>query len=289
MKRNKTRRGCSFTKVFGVMLLEFLTMVSITGAAPFAYITNSGNNSVSVIDISTDIVTATVDVGDTPDGVAVTPDGTETYVSNRDSNTISMIDTATNTVTATVKVGVSPRGIAFTPDGVKAYVANYGDNTISVIDTETSTIVVTINAGDGPFGVAVTPDGTKVYVSNANRNTISVIDTATNTVTATVEVGPWPCGFGQFIVPASQSKDNSTVIVSSNTTSNSTDKGTEAGTLIKPKNGTQDLEQNNITTVANVEQMPEMTQSTSTPGFEAIGLIVSLLVVVLRKEIKKGN
>ncbi len=40
-----------------------LMLVSIAGAAPFAYITNYGSNTVSVIDTATNNVTATVTVG----------------------------------------------------------------------------------------------------------------------------------------------------------------------------------------------------------------------------------
>ena len=84
----------------------------------------SDSNTVSVIDTATNNVTATVTVGSSPIGVAVTPDGTKVYVTNYDSNTVSVIDTATNNVTATVPVGTSPRGVAVSPDGTKVYVAN---------------------------------------------------------------------------------------------------------------------------------------------------------------------
>lgn len=41
-------------------------------AAPFAYITNSGSNTVSIIDTTTNTVVATVAVGSLPNGVACT-------------------------------------------------------------------------------------------------------------------------------------------------------------------------------------------------------------------------
>ncbi|WP_256332130.1 MULTISPECIES: YncE family protein [unclassified Streptomyces] len=52
-----------------------------------------------------------IPVGDTPQGIALTPSGARAYVANRGSNTVSVIDTATNTVTATVPVGDAPIGV----------------------------------------------------------------------------------------------------------------------------------------------------------------------------------
>jgi YVTN family beta-propeller protein len=93
-----------------------------------------------VIDTATNTVTATVNVGVGPYGVAVNPDGTKVYVANLMSNNVSVIDTATNTVTATVNVGVGrPYGVAVNPAGTKVYVANYYFNNVSVIDTLTPT------------------------------------------------------------------------------------------------------------------------------------------------------
>ena len=60
------------------------------GAVPFAYISNSGSNTVSVIDTATNTVTANVAVGAEPTGVAVNAFGTRVYVTNEGSGTVSV-------------------------------------------------------------------------------------------------------------------------------------------------------------------------------------------------------
>jgi len=78
-------------------------LASAQSAAQNAYIPNSGDN-VSVIATATNAVIATIPVGSSPAGAAVTPDGTRVYVTNAGSGTVSVIDAATNAVTATVPV-----------------------------------------------------------------------------------------------------------------------------------------------------------------------------------------
>ena len=108
-----------------------------------------------MINTATNTVTATITVGATPAGVAVSPDGTRAYVTNYGSDTVSVIDTATNTVTATITVGSRPEGVAVSPDGTRAYVTNANSDTVSVIDTATNTVTATITVGSQPAGVAV--------------------------------------------------------------------------------------------------------------------------------------
>lgn len=203
---DKTHRWHAFIKVLGIMVLALLMLVSITGAAPFAYITSyDPTNTVSVVDIDTNTVVASV-IGAYevfPYGVAVNPSGTKVYVTCTedtpsappDTGIVSVISTATNTIIATVPVGLRPEGVAVTSDGKKAYVANSFSGTVSVIDTSTNTVTTTINVGGEPHGVAVNPEGAEVYVTRWDTPfVVSVIDTATNTVTASVNVGDYPKG-----------------------------------------------------------------------------------------------
>src|SRR5258708_38882773 len=70
-----------------------LTLACLLGPASTraqnAYITNQSSSTVSVIDTATDTVIATIPVGFTPFGVAVSPDGSKVYVTNAFSHTTS--------------------------------------------------------------------------------------------------------------------------------------------------------------------------------------------------------
>src|SRR5262245_9876713 len=116
-------------RVFGRLSAPVLVLLAVAlvgnaalgptsaSAQPFAYVSNGSDssNSVSVINTATNTVVATIPVGTTPWGVAITPDGAFAYVANQSSGTASVINTATNTVVATVPVGTGPRGVAITP------------------------------------------------------------------------------------------------------------------------------------------------------------------------------
>jgi YVTN family beta-propeller protein len=184
----------TFTRRLALLLGVLVLSPVVWARAPQAYITNLNDSTVSVIDTASNTVTATVQVGNFPNGVAVTPDGAHVYVANVFDNTVSVIDTATNAVTATVAVGMFPFGVAVTPDGTQVYVANQGDGTVSVIETASNIVTATVTVGLSPEGIAVTPDGAHVYVGNFLGNTVSVMATASNTVTATVPVGQFPQG-----------------------------------------------------------------------------------------------
>jgi len=138
---DNTRRGHTIIKVLGITVLVFVMLVGIAGAERAVY--NFHNGTVFVIDTATNKVTATVEVGINPLGVAINPEGTRVYVMNQDNGTLSVIDTTINNATATINIGNGTEGVAVTQDGSKVYTANE----------------------HGSEGVAVTPDGKKVYVT----------------------------------------------------------------------------------------------------------------------------
>jgi YVTN family beta-propeller protein len=211
------KKLCSLVLASAALILFLILVSSAASAAnaqsassnePYAYIPNGEN--ISVIDTVTNKVKATVGVGSSSYGVAVSPDRTRVYVTNRWDYTVSVINTATNKVIATVPVGDYPYGVSVSPDGKKVYVGvgdGIMDSSICVIDTVTNTVTDTVDIGWAPRGVTVTPDGKKVYVADNwdpdvpdSSNYVSVIDTATNKVTAIVKVGH--CPYGVAVNPA---------------------------------------------------------------------------------------
>ncbi|MET8978165.1 beta-N-acetylglucosaminidase domain-containing protein [Streptomyces sp. NPDC004539] len=150
-----------------------------------AYAANQGANTVSVIDVSTGTVTATVPVGKVPAGLALTPDLKTLWVANYTDGTVQPVDTATLKPGTPVKVGKGPENLAVTPDGKTLYVPNIQANTVTPVDLATGRAGTAIKVGPRPFNVVASPDGGTVYVSNSGGSSITPIDTATNTARPT--------------------------------------------------------------------------------------------------------
>src|SRR3972149_5843437 len=118
----QTNNNKTENRIMPVLFSLALMLYCMIGLAQTAYITNNGSSSVSVINVATNTVSATITVGNEPWGVAVSPDGSKVYVANYSGNTVSVINTATNTVTATIAISSGPVGISVSPDGSKVYV-----------------------------------------------------------------------------------------------------------------------------------------------------------------------
>ncbi len=153
---------------------------------------------------------ATIEVGDTPSGIALTPDDKFAYVANNnndglvDGDTVTVLNLDTNTVVTTI-TDVSfnePYTVTINKEGTTAYITNSGGSTITIIDIATNTVSGTITGFDGPSGMVITPDGKTAYVNNygasggvgsGNATTIRVVDLTTNTIVGnpiTVDLAP---------------------------------------------------------------------------------------------------
>ncbi|MDR7667257.1 PKD domain-containing protein [Methanosarcina sp. Z-7115] len=279
---DETHRGCVLMKAFGIPVLVLLMLVSITGAVPFAYITNSANDTISVIDMATNNVTTTVPVGSGPGGVAVTPDGTKVYVANSNDGTVSVIDTGTITVISTVNIGTESglTGVAVNSAGTKVYVVG-NNGTVSVIDTATNNVTATVNVGSGSQGVAVDPDGLKVYVTNDGDGTVSVIDTTTNNVTATVNVGKYlsggaanSAGTKGYIVNI-VSNIISVIKMENNVTSTSNVAGQLVGVAVNPAGTKVYVANSNDGTVSVIDTATNNVTATVNVGSKPAGVAVN--------------
>jgi len=159
-----------------------------------AFVTNAGDNTVSVVDLAAGKLIATINSGQYPHGLRMSPDGREVYVANVEDGTLSVIDARDLTELAQIPVGNTPVQVGFTPDGRRVYVSLRDENQVAVVDTETRSLIATIDVGPSPIQVHATPDGRYIYVANQGtdsqpNDTVSVIEVATDDVVATVRTG----------------------------------------------------------------------------------------------------
>jgi len=176
----------------------------ITPDGTYAYVTNAGANSVSVIDLVNQNIDVThIQVGNGPLKISINPAGTRAFVTNFYDNTVSVIDidpnspSSYNTQLRTITVGINPYGIDVTPDGSRVYVANYTSQNIMVIDADPNSgafnyVRSSVDTESENRDIDISPDGTLAFVTGTAGLIILNIDANApagefNTVRATVD------------------------------------------------------------------------------------------------------
>lgn len=159
-----------------------------------AFVTNAGDDTLSVVDLEAGVVVATVPTGDYPHGLRLSPDGQQLLVANVQEGTVSLIDVQTLGEVSRIAVGAAPVQVAFLPDGSRAYVTLRDDDAVAVIDMASLKVIGRISVGDGPIQLHATPDGTRIFVANQGTETapsdkVSVIEVTSGSVIDTVTVG----------------------------------------------------------------------------------------------------
>lgn len=159
-----------------------------------AFVTNSGDDTVSVFDLVNGEAVREIGTGDYPHGLRMSPDGSVVYVANVGDGTVSVIDAVSLKESERIEVGKAPVQVGFTPDGKQVYVSLRDENKVAVIDTSTRRVTARIDVGRSPIQMHATPDGRFVYVANQGTEaepdeTVSVIDVGSGAVVKTITTG----------------------------------------------------------------------------------------------------
>jgi peptide/nickel transport system substrate-binding protein len=150
------------------------------------WVSNSGENTVSRIDSSTNDVRQTIPVGGGPGGTAVTPGAV--WVANGLDGTVSRIDAQTNQVSQVIAVGNGPTGAAAGEGAV--WVSNSTDGTVSRIDPASGRVTRTLPAVLGAAAIAV--GFGRIWIVSPPAAKVVALDPASGRLAAEIGVGVDP-------------------------------------------------------------------------------------------------
>lgn len=188
-----------------------------------AYVTNTGNDSISIIELSMGVpIVLPIRVGPSPSALAAGPDQQRVFVANAQANTVSVIDTETLQVMATTVLGqasIRAAGVTVGLDGRRAFVTHPRGNTVYTINTAS-------NARDDLFPMSGQPSGLVwimkagpfLYVSTpADRGVTSVDLFETRRSRRLIQTGRQPWGIvaspdGEFVYVADVDESKVSVI-----------------------------------------------------------------------------
>ena len=163
----------------------------IATKAGHLFTTNSGDQTVSMLDLTTLAVLKQIKVGAGLDGIMYDEPDDKIILTNhsRPLGTLTALDPHTGEIVATVELeDTSPEGAAADGKG-HIFVNNEGKNTIQVIDVKTwkATASWPIEPCDGPTGIAYDAPSNRIF-SGCSKTSV-VVDAGTGKVVAKIPNG----------------------------------------------------------------------------------------------------
>jgi len=214
---------------------------------PAAYIVNGESNTVSVLRLSDNSVTETIELmGSGMSGMMMWPHhiyatassggyqlaiampGMDLSAGHSGSTAgmkgrIMVIDATKGTMLKDMEVPVMNHNAVFSPDGKEIWTSQMQMNgKVLVLDAATYAVKNTITVGMEPAEVTFSADGSKAYVANGGDDNVTVINPATKAIIATIPVGDNPVaawvGFdGKMYVDNEDGQSVSVIDVTTNT------------------------------------------------------------------------
>lgn len=170
-----------------------------------AYVTNTGDNNIQIIDLLSMSQIGTIDTGNNtgPEKIGFISES-KAYVSCLNTNSVKVIDLTAKKVVTDIPVGVGPMGLAVL--NKKVYVCNtaydfatnsYGKGTVSVIDSTTEKVIKEIEVPTNPIE-AITYGNNLIVLCNGNYADITgklcIIDNSSDNVIKTIDLQTTPSG-----------------------------------------------------------------------------------------------
>lgn len=154
------------------------------GITEKAYVTNQGDDLISVIATEFNLVTRLIPVGnspalDVPHNIWVDNQNKYLYATLITTGELWKFDVTTNRFLGKVNAGRSPANVVISPDGGKAYVTNWDvfneGRSVQVIDTATMTAIDELIVGLAPHGINFSHDGQLIYITNYFSDSVSMV------------------------------------------------------------------------------------------------------------------
>ncbi|MGY0797523.1 YncE family protein [Lysobacter sp. A286] len=132
----------------------------------------------------------TFEIGPTPQGVAISPDGRWGLAVSAGNGTVAVIDMEAQSLVKSIDVGEVPHNARFTADGKLAYVTLQGGTGVAVVDMQTLTKIdeIPVPGIRGPHNLDLSADGKTLWVRDLVGK-VAAVDIKSQKVLAVIPVG----------------------------------------------------------------------------------------------------
>ncbi len=179
-------------RLFAGILLSLWASIGAQ-AAGMAIVVNSGDATLSMLDMSSGAELRRVPVLREPHHLMLSPSGQELLVGDAGGNEMLFLDPHTGAIRRRIPVA-DPYQLGFSPDGRWLVVTGLARNQVDVYDAATMALSHRFPARTMPSHLAYAPDSSVVYVTLQGANQLAAYDLRRQTQLWAADVGSTPAG-----------------------------------------------------------------------------------------------
>jgi YVTN family beta-propeller protein len=165
-------------------------MFAITRDGHYAFTTNVGSGTVSVLDLQAHKTLDIISVAPVVQRISLSVDDRLAFTSDQTKPQLAVIDTSTRKIRSWVPIPGTGYGTAATPDGKWLVIAMPAIRKVGVLNLKSMKVEHTIDVPAAPQEVLIRPDGNAAYVSCDASHKVAEIKTSDWTVARVIEAGP---------------------------------------------------------------------------------------------------
>jgi len=151
------------------------------------YVSNTGNGTVSEIDVANGIVRRNLLAGEAPEHIVLSRDGATLYAVDADAGKVHEIALSSGAIVRSFEVGGELHGMDLSEDGATLFVSGKGENKLVAIELGSGSMR-TAPLGPAPYHLTTISGTGKIYVSSRDEPKVWVVDPATLAATAEIPV-----------------------------------------------------------------------------------------------------
>jgi YVTN family beta-propeller protein len=229
----------------GALTLLACIFVSSRSAAAgqLLFVTNTADDTVSVIDCDLDREIKVIPVGKSPQGLALSARKPLIAVANARTRSVSLIDPVRlEALPDSLPTGMGPEDVAFSADGTTLFATSYYDKTVTFTDVSSRAPVgAPLVFEKIPRQLLMSAERNELFVRlHDQQGAVVVVDPASRTVRTTIPVGPFPTGMAltsdhqRLLVASFDASSIAVVDLGSNTVVDTMRLDTGAGIVVHP-------------------------------------------------------
>ena len=179
--------------LFRAILLATLLAPCLGRATGIAFVINSNDASMSLLDVDTRQELRRIPMLREPHHMALTPDHKSLVVGDTAGNTLFFLDPHTGAMQRQITIS-DPYQLQYSPDGRYLTIAGLARAQIDIYDAATLRLLHRVPARSLPSHINYAPDSSVVFVSLQGSDRLIAIETASGRVLWTSKVGRTPAG-----------------------------------------------------------------------------------------------